>query len=128
MFLANEALGQRGHSAVLCADEGTDLNSQLVGFGNGLATEDSCTETTGEGITCTYRVGNSYLWCWLERLLVGCKYIATVRATSEDEDVELVGVNEVMTLLFEVETTQIEHTFDNYQFLIVDFQNIAFLE
>ena len=43
-----ELLGKLGHGAVLCADEGTHLDGQLVSLGNGFAVEDGSAERTGE--------------------------------------------------------------------------------
>ena len=67
--LAYELLGQRGHSAVLRAYEGTDFDGQLVGLSNCLTAEEGCAEATGEGVAGTYGVGHLNLRSIAERHL-----------------------------------------------------------
>ena len=78
------------HSTMLCTDESADLHGCLMALGNCLAVKDRGHEGSCEGVAGANGVHDRHPGCLQEGDGIGSEDITAVRATSQDEDFQVV--------------------------------------
>ena len=116
---------QNGHSTVLGAYIGADLYCKFVCLIDGFAVEDGGAEGTRERVTGANGIGHLNLGCRLEGHFAGFEHIGTVGATGEYQHVEIVLAQNEPALILHVQTGIAKHTANDYQFLVIDFKDVA---
>ena len=124
-----QRLRQFGHCTFLCADESTNLDSEVVCLLDALAREDRSREGACERVAGTHCVSNLHLWCLLIALYtVWSKDIASVGATCQHNHLQVVALHDEAAFLFNVQARIAKEAADDDQLLIVNLQDVAVTE
>ena len=126
--LLAEFLGEDGHSTVLRADEGADLDGALVSLTDAATLEDAGYEATGEGVAGADGVGNLNHGGGHEAYLAGSIDVGAVGAAGEDEHLEVPLGEEHPALVFAGDALQTVDLGDELEFLVVDLEDVALTE
>ena len=107
----NQFCGIFRHRTVLGTYIGTHLHGDAVCLLDGFAVQDGGTETSCEGVACTYGIGNLHFRSGLEGMLaVSSEHMTAIGATGQYEHLQVVFLHHLLANLGIVQLLIAEHT------------------